>query len=196
MQDNSKIVAISNEIQDLKAKWKGGKMPISVCRKLTELEYASTKEWNRMGAEQAAGCGSKGLSLLLLLACLFVVGCGQNGRMVTTTAHQVVQQHNQDEPVGNFEITQTRFQSDGSPWYFDSREFDREGKSDVVVAFRNSTNRTINLNFVLSGHGWCVKDGVVALKPDGVYTTQRINVPYNALDYWRLTTSNLSFNKE
>lgn len=135
-------------------------------------------------------------TILALFAVLFLTGCGQNGRMVTTTAHQVIQHRNQDEPVGHFEITQTRFQSDGSPWYFDSREFDREGKSDVVIAFRNTTDKTINLNFTLNGRGWHVKDAVVALKPDAVYTTQRINVPYNALDFWRLTTSNISFNKE
>jgi predicted small lipoprotein YifL len=133
---------------------------------------------------------------VLLLACLFTIGCGQNGRMVTTTAHQVVQNRNQDEPVGHFEITQTRFQSDGSPWCFDNREYDRGGRSDVVVTFRNTTNRVINLNFILTGRGWCVKDAVVALKPDSVYTTQRINVPYNALDYWRLSTTDITFNKD
>jgi hypothetical protein len=134
--------------------------------------------------------------LLLAITCLFVTGCGQNGRMVTTTAHQVVQHHNQDEPVGHFEISQTRFQSDGSPWYFDAREFDREGKSDIKVSFRNTTNRTINMNFNINGKGWHVQDAIVALKPDGVYTTQRINCPYNALDFWRLTVSNISYNKD
>lgn len=134
-------------------------------------------------------------TLLALLAVLFLTGCN-SGRMVTTTAHQVVQHRNQDEPVGHFEITQTRWQSDGSPWYVDARECDRNMRSDIVVSFRNTTDKTINLNFTLTGRGWHVKDAVVALKPDGVYSTERINAPYNALDSWRLQTYNLSFNKD
>lgn len=112
----------------------------------------------------------KYLVLLLLLA-----GCGTRDYIVTTTTHAVVQERNVDQPVGFFTLNQKR-------WAYDTA-----AASDILVEFRNTTAETLSFNFCVTGRGWAVNDAVVSLAPDRTYIVERRNVPYNALDYWRVS---------
>lgn len=131
--------------------------------------------------------------LLALLIVIFIAGC--NGRVVTTTVHQVVNDRNLDEPVGYFEVHQARYESDRSDWSPDYRQIDRNRGSDLVVEFHNTCNRAVSFNFSVTGQGWHLRDAVVNLDPNQVYSSQRINAPYNSLDYWRVAISGATFAK-
>ena len=130
--------------------------------------------------------------LLFLLVALAFTGC--QGRTVTTTVHQVVNDQNINQPIGYFKVTQNRWESDRSDWAPDYRQIDRNGGSDVTVEFYNTCTRAVSFNFCLTGQGWHLKDAVVDLDPNQVYSSQRINVPYNALDNWRVSISGSTYN--
>ena len=131
----------------------------------------------------------------ILLACLIstflLAGC--SGRLETVTAHQVVNDIVLHESLGYFQISQTRWVSDRSQWNMNCRSIDRSGGSDIVVEFHSTCSKPISFNFLLSGHGWSLRDAVVNLEPNQVYTSQRIDAIYNALDYWRVNVTDATY---
>lgn len=53
MQDNSQLVALKNQLDDLERKWQGvPRKPLAVCRRMSVLRFEITKEWNHMEREQ------------------------------------------------------------------------------------------------------------------------------------------------
>lgn len=132
--------------------------------------------------------------LILLLSIVLLTGCVRNGRMETITAHQVVNDNNIDEPIGYFQISSARWVSSNSPWDFDNRQFDKNGESDITVQFTNTCTKPVSFNFVVAGKGWHMRDAVVNLSPNQVYTSQRINAPYDAIDYWRACVADVNLN--
>ena len=116
------------------------------------------------------------MKYLILLSILLLAGCTRD-YIVTTTTHHVVQERDVDQPVGYFTLNQKR-------WAYDTA-----AASDILVEFRNTTAETLSFNFCVNGQGWTVNDAVVDLAPDRTYTVERRNVPYFALDYWRVSIS-------
>lgn len=134
------------------------------------------------------------MRLLILAICVLLLGGCIAGRTVTTTAHQIVNDRNLDEPLGYFEITQGRWVSDSSAWNQDWRDYDRKTGSDIVVQFHNTCPKPVSFNFLVTGQGWNLRDAVVNLSPNQVYTSQRINAPYGSLDCWRVQVTDATYN--
>jgi hypothetical protein len=133
--------------------------------------------------------------LILAPLILALSGCSifeLRGQMQTITAHSVINDGGLDEPIGFFQITQSRWVSEYAAHSYDARECDRQLNSDIVVTFTNTTGSVLNFNFNIAGRGWSLKDAVIDLKPQSTYTSQRIVAPYNSLDYWRVEHGRIS----
>jgi hypothetical protein len=122
------------------------------------------------------------VKLAVLLLTLLLAGCGT--RTVTETYHAVAADQKGD-PVGYFAVARIREEPDG--WWCQRPAYDRKcGTSDIRVEFRNTTAQTLTFDYRITGRGWQVNDAVISLPPGHIHAYDRRNLPYDALDWWRV----------
>lgn len=140
------------------------------------------------------GCIGGREAFMVVSACTSMIPNigAEKGDLTTTTFKQVA--NDGKDAIGYFTVKQTRWvpkDPDQKEVYKNNHEL----CSQVEVSFTSTAERRVNFNFESVFKNYRIRDAVINLGKGEIVTTEKLTAPYDAMDYWRVVVSNISYSK-